>query len=638
MCYKFFFFVCFCVLSTHLFCDQPQAIKTELTAEDVGAFLDGFLPLQIEQADIAGAVVGVVKDGKLLFAKGYGFADKENKLPVSPETTLFRPGSISKLFTWTAVMQQVERGKLELDRDINDYLDFKIPETFEKPITLRDVMTHRTGFEESIKDLFVGSVGELRSLSHYVKTHLPTRIFPAGEVPAYSNYATNVAAYLVERVSGQTFDEYVEEHILKPLHMETATFRQPLPEHLSKMMSKGYLLGSGDSMPFELVQGAPSGALSITAESMSHFMLMHLNEGRYGTAEILNSETAHQMHARQKGWPEAMNAMCLGFYEQSQNGYRVIGHDGDTIQFHSSLFLLIDEKIGLFVSYNSLGQSKANLRNILFSHFMDRYFPERSPSTEFLSSSSEISNIIGSYEPSRRCENTFLSISTLTREVNVDDSRQENAITLKGFNEVSSKPIKLQKIAPDLYKEIDGKAKIAFTSDKGGKQTIYVDYPFMVFQEISQTYNKQSFNYSLIVFCFSVMMLSLFAWPITFLTRRHYNKPLRMNMSNRIFRTLSYLVCFLAALFIAGLLIFASRLTDFSTLSERSDLYIRLLQIVGWGVGIGSLFAIVNCYNYWTDNQKGIWAKIWSTLLAVSCVGFFWFIYHWNLLKFDLNY
>src|ERR1041385_663453 len=125
----------------------------ELTADDVHAFLDGFVPMQLEREDIAGAVVLVVKDGAILFAKGYGYSDVEKKTPVTVDATLFRPGSISKLFTWTAVMQLVEQGKIALDDDINEYLDFKIREKSGKPITLRNIMTHTPGFEEQIKDL-----------------------------------------------------------------------------------------------------------------------------------------------------------------------------------------------------------------------------------------------------------------------------------------------------------------------------------------------------------------------------------------------------------------------------------------------------------------------------------------------------
>src|SRR5438132_4611467 len=123
------------------------------------------MPVQLGREDIAGAVIVVVRDGKIFFAKGYGYADVEKRKPVSPDNTLFRPGSISKLFTWTAVMQQVEQGKLDLDRDVNEYLDFKIPPAFGKPITLRNIMTHTPGFEDTAKELFVADAGKMRPLS-----------------------------------------------------------------------------------------------------------------------------------------------------------------------------------------------------------------------------------------------------------------------------------------------------------------------------------------------------------------------------------------------------------------------------------------------------------------------------------------
>ena len=201
-----------------------------LTEPDLRAFVDGIVPLQLERGNIAGAVVLVVKDGKVLFSKGYGYADVATKKPVTPDGTLFRPGSISKLFTWTAVMQLVEEGKLDLDRDVNDYLDIKIPPAFGKPITLRNIMTHTSGFQETAKDLFVKDAGDMKPLNEYLKVHMPARIFPPGEIPAYSNYATSMAGYIVQRVSGQPFNDYIEQHILKPsghdaFNIRTATCR-----------------------------------------------------------------------------------------------------------------------------------------------------------------------------------------------------------------------------------------------------------------------------------------------------------------------------------------------------------------------------------------------------------------------------
>ena len=131
----------------------PQTGQKPLTADDVNAWLDGYMPISIGRSDIPGAVVVVVKDGQILTSRGYGFANTEKRTPVNPATTMFRPGSVSKLFTWTAVMQQVEQGKLNLDEDVNKYLDFKIPPRNGKPITLRNIMTHTPGFEEQVKDI-----------------------------------------------------------------------------------------------------------------------------------------------------------------------------------------------------------------------------------------------------------------------------------------------------------------------------------------------------------------------------------------------------------------------------------------------------------------------------------------------------
>ncbi len=240
----------------------PQAPQTtpQLTKEDLEAFFDGFLPIQLQRDDIAGAVVLVVKDGKVLFAKGYGYADVKSKKPVTVDATLFRPGSISKTFTWTAVMQLVEQGKLDLNRDVNDYLDFKIPATFGKPITMKDLMTHTPGFEETLKDLFVAKAADMRPLQEYVSTHLPKEIFPPGTTPAYSNYGATLAGYIVQRVSGMPFDDYIDKNILTPLGMHHTTFRQPLPDDLKPLMSQGYNKASQPAKDFEFVQAWPAGS------------------------------------------------------------------------------------------------------------------------------------------------------------------------------------------------------------------------------------------------------------------------------------------------------------------------------------------------------------------------------------------
>src|SRR5688500_5105033 len=253
-----------------------------MTAADVEAFLEGIVPLQLERENIAGAAVSVVKDGKVLFSKGYGYADREKKTPVSADETLFRPGSVSKLFTWTAVMQLVEQGKLDLDGDVNQYLDFKIPPGPEgEMLRIRDLMTHTPGFEESLKELIGEDADNIASLEKTVKRWTPERIYPAGTMPAYSNYATGLAGYIVERVSGRTFDDYVEQNILAPLGMHDSSFRQPLPEPLFARMAKGYLTASGKPQGYEFINLAPAGSMAATGSDMARFMIAHLHNGAF---------------------------------------------------------------------------------------------------------------------------------------------------------------------------------------------------------------------------------------------------------------------------------------------------------------------------------------------------------------------
>ncbi|MGH8112849.1 MAG: serine hydrolase domain-containing protein, partial [Rhodanobacteraceae bacterium] len=177
----------------------PAAIPAEgttaapaMTAQDVQTFFDSLVPYAIHRADIAGGVIVVVKDGKILFAKGYGYANLAKRKPVIADQTLFRIGSVSKTFTWTAVMQLVGEGKIDLNANVNKYLDFKIPKTFGKPLTMRDLMTMTPGFEDTVHDEFVSTPQQLLPIGEYVKKDLPTQIFPPGKIVAYSNYGATL--------------------------------------------------------------------------------------------------------------------------------------------------------------------------------------------------------------------------------------------------------------------------------------------------------------------------------------------------------------------------------------------------------------------------------------------------------------
>lgn len=345
------------------------------------SFVDGMMAAYLPDKHIAGVTVSVVKDGALFFAKGYGYADVAARKPVDPATTMFRIGSVSKLFTWTAVMQLVEQGKLDLETDINQYLDFAIPATFAEPITLRHVLTHTPGLEEDSRDLFTTDSSHITPMGTWLPAHMPKRVRPPGTYSSYSNWATAVAGYIVERVSGLSYDDYVEQHILTPLGMAHTTTRQPLPARFAADMSHGYQWKDGwyESKPFEIITGgAPAGSIAASATDMARFMLAHLGGGALGDARILSPATTAQMHTRLFGHDDRMPGFAHGFYEQSANGLRLIGHGGDTQWFHSDLALIPSENVGVFISTNTDQGSTISFAPFLAA-FLDHFYPEDRP-------------------------------------------------------------------------------------------------------------------------------------------------------------------------------------------------------------------------------------------------------------------
>ena len=626
--------------------EQPQPPKGvtipttshALTADDLDAFFGGLMPVQLGREDIAGAVIVVVRDGKIFFAKGYGYADVEKRTPVSPENTLFRPGSISKLFTWTAVMQQVEQGKLDLDRDVNDYLDFKIPATYPKPITLRNCMTHTPGFEETIQELFVRDAKDLRPIDYYLKHHLPQRIFPPGTTPAYSNYATAMAGYIVQRVSGQRFDDYIEDHILKPLGMTHSTFRQPLPDSLKPLVSRGYDVASEPVKPFEYVEAAPAGSSSVTAADISRFMIAHLQEGEFQGVRILRPETARLMHSRQFENLPGMNAMALGFYEETRNGHRIIGHGGDTQYFHSDLHLIPDVGVGFFISYNSAGKGEVSAREAVWHNFLDRYFPHPTVADpQVANAAQDARSLTGRYVVSRRSETTILKVLTAVGESKIS-ANSDSTISVDDLKDLNGEPKKFREIGPLMFREVNGQDRIAFKRDNSGNLLLAIDFPFMVFEK-ARWYQNSMLNLPLIISSLAILLLTVLLWPIAALVRRHYGRRLTLPPRDRRLRLLVRIVCLLDLAFFAAFAgFFAMAFKDIGLLSPHYNPWLRMIQIVGWLGILGTLIIIYNAVRSWKQPESWLWTRLADTLIALACVGTIWFVFTWNMLHWTLRY
>jgi CubicO group peptidase (beta-lactamase class C family) len=602
-----------------------------LTASDLEAFFDGLLPAQIAQDDVAGAVVLVVKDGAVFFAKGYGLADVEKKTPVSPATTLFRPGSISKPFVWTAVMQQVEQGKLDLDRDVNAYVDVTIPPTFPEPITLRHIMTHTPGFEESVKDLFVPADATLQPLGDYLATHLPRRIFPPGVTPAYSNYGTALAGYIVQRVAGVPLDEYLERFIFGPLQMTRSTFRQPLPEPLAPLMSKGYALASDEAKSFEMVQAWPAGSMSTSAEDLSRFMLAHLHEGRLGDAVILRPETARLMHARQFGRHDAQPGMALGFYEESSHGRRIIGHGGDTAYFHSDLHLMLDEGLGFFISYNSAGRRQTGGRAEVWRAFLDRYFaaaPSEAPAVP--TAEADAREVSGGYIVSRRSEGSFLRANALMGQLEVN-ARDNGEIELPAMRGPNGRPIRWRPVARHVYREIDGHRTIAFRRDDAGRLELVHVFPAMTARRAAWYEHQLGLTIALGA-SIALFALTIAGWPLSAWMRRHYGAALPLAPDARRLRLWVRLAAIANLLIVAGWAWFAAQMEEIGSANSGVDWAVLTLEAVSWLSVPAAGVALLNARHSVRDRSRWWGTRLHDVLLALAAVVFVLLLWWFNAL------
>ncbi len=572
-----------------------SASPPAMTTQDLTPFMDGLVPYAIRRADIAGAVVTVVKDGKIIFAKGYGFSDLAKRTPVDPNNTLFRPGSTSKLFTWTAVMQQVQAGKLNLDTDVNQYLDFKIPDKFGKPITLRNLMTHSAGFEEVIQNLIGDKPSDMMPLGVYLKNHIPNRIFPPGQVIAYSNYGAALAGYIVQRVSGEPYNEYIQKHIFTPLRMTHSTFEQPLPASLAPMMASGYTnAGEDKAHPFEYVVPAPAGAATSSGIDMSRFMLAYLQGGNFDGGTILDPATIREMWTLQLAPAPGMNGFCLGFYQESRNGQEIVSHAGDTDVFHTDLHLLPSQHVGFFMSFNSAGKKGAaeGVRTQIFRHFLDRYYPYTAAQPPTVANPKpDAARVAGWYQSSRRSESALRLVYALSQTQ--VSARPDGQIEVSMLQTPGEDPIRWREIGPLFYQEVNGQTHLKFTADSNGKILSWTTdefIPVFIFQRVDGLGTMGSLKILIPAFIV-VLLLSLCIRLGTWIYRRRMN--LKLNVTRR--EQWLHLAARIGAIsFIVALLGWTAALSSESAILQPSFITTMiLLYTIGLIAIIGGIAIIV---------------------------------------------
>jgi CubicO group peptidase (beta-lactamase class C family) len=615
----------------------PAEGAHDLTKTDVDAWLDGYMPYALKAGAIPGAVVVVVKDGQPLTMRGYGYSDLATQKPVDPELTLFRPGSVSKLFTWTSVMQLVQAGKLNLDADVNTYLDFKIPPKDGKPVTLRNIMTHTGGFAETAKYLIDFGEKKPKPLGQILGRWVPDRIYGPGEMPAYSNYAASVAGYIVQRVSGEPFDSYVQNHIFAPAGMTHSSFDQPLPANLQPLLSKGYKPGTDEPQPYEVIGMAPAGALASSGADMGRFMIAHLNH------TLINPQTAQLMYSNvNKPFPD-LPAMALGFYHEDRNGLNIVGHGGDTVWFHSDLHLFLDKNVGLYISMNSVGKNGAAhaLREELLQQFTDRYFPAPAQNLPTASTAkADGAALSGHYISSRAGGFNFLRMVALLGETKVAVDKNGDLIA-SSITDLSGSPRKWREVKPFLWKQVNGADYLEAVKNADGSIKMFSITPYAPIIEFLPAPGSLNAGWIFPVAGLALLILVIAAlgWPIVALVRRRYKyqaevggRPLQLHRATRGTAWL------FIVLLIGWVLVLNAVNSDLTALNGGLDIWMRLLQLILIVGIVGTIAAIWNAVVVARAPGKHVLATIWAVLIALSATFFAWLCLDLGLLTASLNY
>jgi CubicO group peptidase (beta-lactamase class C family) len=604
----------------------------ELTTANLARVIDPLMAEWIGKRKGPGAVVVVVTRDAEVFAKGYGFSDIADRKPFTADATLVRPGSISKLFTGIAVMQLVDAGRLDLDRDVNSYIDFSIPvPDGGVPVTLRRLLTHRAGFEEHIKGLFSRN-REPEPLGRWLARSLPHRLFPKGDIEAYSNYGFVLAGYIVERVSGEPFASYVQRHILDPLGMSHSTFRQPLPDDLAPLMARGYrLLGNRPLAHFEAIV-APAGGLSATGTDMGRFIRALMNGGALDRARILSKARLDEMMMPSDA--TAAGYLGLVFFGTKVAGHDAIGHAGETMTFFSDLKIFPEQGVGIFVSRDGGGEDINAMPNPA-SVIARRFLPKAPEATGARAATyAGDAGVAGIYHSSRRAESSLVRLNDLvTQSVvtidNAGNARLFSAIWPFGRGRT------LTRVERNLY-EGPAIGRIAFVDDVRSES--YIALPAIRLQRVPWSLDAR---WIAPAFAASVVLalLTLVAWPFAALWRRWRKRRWSQDRGDRRKYLAVRLVLLVDAIVIvASVVLFIMRFIDLSVFSDALDPLLLALYVLAWLGVFGAILTLWIAMVFWRNGVGSQWSRIHHSPIAASSIMMAWFFLTFRIAGTTLTY
>jgi CubicO group peptidase (beta-lactamase class C family) len=602
-------------------------------ANEFESWVNSFLAEQADSSRMPSLGLVVVKDGGIFFQKGYGQANDEGNLTASPEQTLFRAASVSKLVTATAIMQLVEQGKLNLDADINTYLTrFQLENNYSAPITVRHLLTHTSGIEDRLFGNTVPSADRLVSLGDYFTAHVPRRIRPPGEQIAYSNTGMALAGHLVEAVSGLSFEEYVERNIFQPLGMTRSSFRQPYPAHLAPDV----VPSGADSSAMLLY---PSGSMITPISDMGRFIAAHLNGGKFGDARILSEETVREMHRQHFTGHAQMPGIAYGFFENYTNGRRVLFHTG--LSGHQSLLCLLpEENVGFYMVLSARqGGAYQDLRRKFMQAFLDHYFPAAqayslpAPPPDF---TQRAERFTGLYRPNLFPRTTIETLAYMGADTRVS-ANGDGTLTVS-LPPLGAKSFRIVEVEPMLFRSEDG-FYFAFGVDASGsinRMQMSGSIVDPIGFDRLKWYESGTLHAVLAVTGFflflSFCFVSLVGFILRFFRKARHSEP-SISRPARLAWRMAFLasVCVILSPVLALVWYFVGD-PELRPYKIESALYVSL-SILQLAALLGLTLPIF-AFKSWKQDYWSMARRIYFSIVAFAGLMMIPFFYYWNLLGF----
>ncbi|URZ17565.1 serine hydrolase domain-containing protein [Clostridium felsineum] len=620
---KFLFFL-ICIFT---FLNLFNSYNTK--AKDIKPFLDDVTKKNFDKYKLPSLCVVVVKDGNVVYENSLGYQDIKNKIKADTNTSVYRIGSTSKLFTETAIMQLYEEGKIDLKDDANKYLkDIKIQNDFKRKVIIEDLLTHTSGIDEATMSYdSARNKKEVMSLEEFLKEHPPVVVNEPGKVCLYSNIGIDLLGRIIENVSGMKYEDYIQKNIFDVLNMKNSTVGLPINN-----LAKNY--NSLFKEDYYYYNDNPAGGINASPKDMGKFMIAQLQKGTYKNNKILNEKTIKLMQQHHFSNDKNLSGIGYGFFEKNIKGKRLIGHEGAlAIGYFDDMLLDTEDNLGIYIVSNNLtGAAPAinNIENSFFNKYIDKNSNKKVESTKVISSK-EALRYVGTYRSYHDNAKSnilkFISfLGAIDENEDVKITYDDNNLVYHGVSHLKQKETaRLIKVSNNLFRRADNNELVAFRENNAKiKYVFFNNTPYDSFEKVGV---KDNYALSLIIFIVSllVFVMEILKGFISIFKRKE-----EKNIIKKVLKRTIFFIGLLNIVSLFGILYWIVSYEMYYGITwyiKTASLFLIISIILTVFYSILSLIVIIK-------EKSKIYYNLIAILKILVLYAFVFSVLNWNLLKF----